>query len=160
MKESTKKAICAKKLKELNIFFNTLQLSTLHKNINKKILERLLFFDSVCFSQHILKLGLYPGGVKSGMNFTLEPEWAFIRDFTVPQKRQSNSLYEENMFDFSQITTLSKKGYYQRTFKRGVYHAFQVKGMLRPIFSIDINTVIGTENLCKNYFKKLYFQNI
>ena len=30
--------------------------------------------------------------------------------------------------------------------------------MLRPIFSIDINTVIGTENLCKNYFKKLYFQ--
>ena len=28
-------------------------------------------------------MGLYPGGLKRGINFALEPEWAFIRDFTV-----------------------------------------------------------------------------
>ena len=36
-----------------------------------------------------------------------------------------------------------------------------VKGMLRPIFCIDIN-MHGDRNekLCKNYFKKLFFQNV
>ena len=36
-----------------------------------------------------------------------------------------------------------------------------VKGMLRPIFCIDIN-MHGDRNekLCKNYLKKLFFQNV
>ena len=51
MEDSTKKAICAKKLKRLNNFFNTLQLFILRSNINRKALKRLLFFDPVIFQQ-------------------------------------------------------------------------------------------------------------
>ena len=40
--------------KGLNNFFNTLQLSILYRNINRKALKRLLFFNSVVFEQHIL----------------------------------------------------------------------------------------------------------
>ena len=43
MKESTKKAISAKKIKGLNIFINTLWLSILYRNINRKTLKGLLF---------------------------------------------------------------------------------------------------------------------
>ena len=37
-----------------------------------------------------------------------------------------------------------------------------VKGMLRPMFCIDINIhiVTGNEKLCKIYFKKVTFQNV
>ena len=35
-----------------------------------------------------------------------------------------------------------------------------LKGMLQPIFCIDINTYSENEKLCKISFKKLFFQNI
>ena len=50
----TKKAICAKKLKGLNNFFNAPKLSILYRNMNRKALKRLLFVDSVVFQQLIL----------------------------------------------------------------------------------------------------------
>ena len=81
MEESTKKDDCVKKFKGLNNFFDTLQLSILYGNVNRKALKRLLFFDSVLFQQHILIISpqaLYPGGLKSGINFALEPQWTYI----------------------------------------------------------------------------------
>ena len=81
MEESTKKDDCVKKFKVLNNFFNTLQLSILYRNVNRKALKRLLFFDSVVFQQHILIISpqaLHPGRLKSGINFALEPQWTYI----------------------------------------------------------------------------------
>ena len=60
MEESTIKAVCAKKLKGV---IRLCGLLTTHPDCKP--------------------MGLYPGGLKSRINFALEAEWAFIRDFTV-----------------------------------------------------------------------------
>ena len=48
-KNRPKKVSAQKKVKGLDNFFNTLKLSILYRNINKKALKKLLFFDSVVF---------------------------------------------------------------------------------------------------------------
>ena len=80
MEKSIKKAVCAKKIKGINDF---LILCSFLYFINISTERRL----KDCFSLTLWSLtthpdfkpiDLYPCGLKRGINFALEPEWAYI----------------------------------------------------------------------------------
>lgn len=82
MEELNKKANCAKKIKDTkSSFFNTLLLSILYRNKNRKGLKRFFFFDScglLTTHSEYKPIGLYSRGLKSGINSELGSKWPYI----------------------------------------------------------------------------------